>query len=361
MRWESSPRTFSKALRGKAPASAAARPARPESRRHDDASWKRTPASATIDTYIALVQKNQFHREVTFALGSEGAATDEEFARLKALRQKAESHPPMRANLIKLFEDGVMEYPSQSAAMLEPYLENGKPGKNLGPLYHEKEPLTAFVQRAAKEGFGMHIHVIGDRAARVALDAFEAAAQRAARSPYSLTHLELVDPQDLPRFKQLDVIASMQLQWGAAGQLQRRCRASLHRARASGAPVSCEVAAGRGCDAGRRQRLECLDVQSVRSHRHRDVPQEPEAAASESRWRQTRRCRCSRCSLAYTMNAARMLGREKEVGSLEAGKDADFIVLDRRLHRLEVRAATSFGHQGGLHLHRRREQIGPAG
>ena len=56
---------------------------------------------------------------------------DEEFSRLKDLRKLAESQPQLRADVIKLFEDGVMEFPSQTAAMLEPYLEaNGKPGKN---------------------------------------------------------------------------------------------------------------------------------------------------------------------------------------------------------------------------------------
>jgi predicted amidohydrolase YtcJ len=282
----------------------------------------------TIDTYIALVQKNQFHRKVTFALGSEGAATDEEFARLKALRQKAEAFPPMRANLIKLFEDGVMEYPSQTAAMLEPYLENGKPGKNLGPLYHEKEPLTAFVERAAKEGFGMHIHVIGDRAARVALDAFDAARKQGSKESYSLTHLELVDPQDLPRFKQLDVVASMQLQWGQPDNYsvdavlpyigpERQGR--LYPAK-SLLDAGATLAGASDWSVSTFNPFEAIAIAMSRKSvkEPQREPLAPDQAVS-----------LQQMLTAYTLNAARMMGREQAVGSLEPGKDADFIVLDR--------------------------------
>jgi predicted amidohydrolase YtcJ len=282
----------------------------------------------TIDTYIALVQKNQFHRKVTFALGSEGAATDEEFARLKALRQKAEAFPPMRANLIKLFEDGVMEYPSQTAAMLEPYLENGKPGKNLGPLYHEKEPLAAFVERAAKEGFGMHIHVIGDRAARVALDAFDAARKQGSKESYSLTHLELVDPQDLPRFKQLDVVASMQLQWGQPDNYsvdavlpyigpERQGR--LYPAK-SLLDAGATLAGASDWSVSTFNPFEAIAIAMSRKSvkEPQREPLAPDQAVS-----------LQQMLTAYTLNAARMMGREQAVGSLEPGKDADFIVLDR--------------------------------
>jgi predicted amidohydrolase YtcJ len=282
----------------------------------------------TIDTYIALVEKNQFHRKVTFALGSEGAATDEEFARLKALRQKAESHPPMRANLIKLFEDGVMEYPSQTAGMLEPYLENGKPGKNLGPIYHEKEPLTAFVTRAAKEGFGMHIHVIGDRAARVALDAFEAARAQGSKESYSLTHLELVDPQDLPRFKQLDVVASMQLQWGQPDNYSVDAVLPYIGPERQGRlyPAKSLLDAGATIAGASDWSVSTFNpFEAIAIAMSRKSVKEPERAPLAPEQALT----LQQMLAAYTMNAARIMGREKQVGSLETGKDADFIVLDR--------------------------------
>ncbi len=75
---------------------------------------------------------------VSIALSSEGQPTDEEFSRLDALRRSIAGEPLLRADFIKLFADGVMEYPTQTAAMLEPYNDaGGKPGASHGKLYLE--------------------------------------------------------------------------------------------------------------------------------------------------------------------------------------------------------------------------------
>lgn len=288
-------------------------------------------SEATIDTYLALMAKDQLQARVTFALQSNGAATDEEFARLKALRQKAEAHPPLRANLIKLFEDGVIEFPTQTAGLLEPYLEaDGKPGNRLGPIYHEPDALKAFTLRAADEGFGMHIHVIGDRAARVALDAFEAARAAGSQHSYSLTHLELVDPADLPRFKALDVIASMQLQWGQPDNYsvdavlpyigpERQGR--LYPARSLVA-AGATVAGGSDWNVSTFNPFEAMAVSMSRIN-----PKEPQRGALGADQTLT----LAEMLTAYTRNSARLMNREQEIGSLEVGKAADFIVLDRTL------------------------------
>src|SRR5262249_43504274 len=79
-------------------------------------------SAETVRTSVEVAKKKQLHSRVTMALGSEAETTDEEFARLKDLRTLAESQPPLRADMIKLFNDGIMEYPTQTAAMLQPYL-----------------------------------------------------------------------------------------------------------------------------------------------------------------------------------------------------------------------------------------------
>lgn len=288
-------------------------------------------SEATIDTYLALKAKGQMPARVTFALQSDGAPTDEEFARLKALREKAEAHPPLRADLIKLFEDGVMEFPTQSAGLLEPYLEaDGKPGTRLGPIYHEPETLNAFTLRAADEGFGLHIHVIGDRAARVALDAFEAARAAGSKHSYSLTHLELVDPADLPRFKALDVIASMQLQWGQPDNYSVEAvlpyigperQARLYPARSLVA-AGATVAGGSDWNVSTFNPLEAMAVSMSRTN-----PKEPQRGTLAADQALT----LAEMLTAYTRHAARIMKREDDIGSLEVGKAADFIVLDRAL------------------------------
>lgn len=289
-------------------------------------------SAATVGTYVDLVSKQQLHARVTFALASSGAATDEEFARLRELRRLAEANPPLRADIIKLFEDGIIEYPTQTAGLLEPYLEaNGKPGKRLGPIYHEPEALKAFTRRAATEGFGLHIHVIGDRAARVALDAFADARAQGSKLSYSLAHIELLDPADIPRFRALDVIASMQLQWGQPDNYsvdavlpyigaERQSRLYPARSLVAGGAT---VAGGSDWNVSTFNPLEAMAVSMSRTN-----PKEPQRGTLAADQALT----LAEMLTAYTVNSARLMGRDKEVGSLEVGKAANFIVLDRTLN-----------------------------
>jgi predicted amidohydrolase YtcJ len=285
----------------------------------------------TVATYVSLARKNQLPARVSFALHTTGEATDEEFSRLKALRQLAESQPQLRVNLIKLFEDGGLEYPLQTAALLEPYAApNGKPGKNRGELRYEIGPLTEFVQRADKEGFGIHMHAIGDRAARVGLDAFAAARAAGSKRPYSFAHLLMVDPADLPRFRELDVTASLQLQWARPDNYtvesvlpyigpQRQARLYPERSLwAAGA----RVAGGSDWDVSTYNPFEAIAIAMSRTN-----PDEPERGVLGHGEELTLR----EMYAAYTVNAAQMLEREGEVGSLEPGKAANIVVLNRRL------------------------------
>ena len=231
-------------------------------------SWKPIRTPRPVDTHVSLARKNQLPARVTFALGSTGAASDEEFSRLKDLRKLAESQPQLRADVIKLFEDGVMEFPSQTAAMLEPYLEaNGKPGKNLGRLYRETGPLVDFVRRADAEGFGIHITRLATVRRACRIDAFAAARAQGSKRSYSFAHLELVDPADIPRFRDLDVTASLQLQWhdqttysvdAVLPYIGPERQARLYPERSLWA-AGARVAGGSD--------WACLDLQSLRGHR----------------------------------------------------------------------------------------------
>jgi len=79
----------------------------------------------------------------------------------------------LRADAVKIFADGVIEYPSQTAALLEPYLDaQGRPTNNRGPSYFTQDNLNRIVAACDAAGFTVHVHAIGDRAVRSALDAF---------------------------------------------------------------------------------------------------------------------------------------------------------------------------------------------
>jgi predicted amidohydrolase YtcJ len=143
-------------------------------------------------------------------------------ARLERLRTKY-ARPGVTIRTVKMFFDGVIEYPTQTAALLTPYRVNKGTkrnprwvaGKSRGPTYFRQGLANRAIAALDAGGWQVHVHAIGDRAARSALDAFAHARRRGGASDnrHTITHLELVNPNDFRRFKALGVLASMQLHW----------------------------------------------------------------------------------------------------------------------------------------------------
>jgi predicted amidohydrolase YtcJ len=120
----------------------------------------------------------------------------------------------VRANTVKVMLDGVCE--TYTASMLEPYLDGeGKPSGTQGLRFVDPEALPRYVTRLDREGFQVHFHAIGDRAVRDALDAVEAArrANGSADHRHHIAHIQVVHPNDVPRFGSLDVVANAQALW----------------------------------------------------------------------------------------------------------------------------------------------------
>lgn len=288
-------------------------------------------SAETVDAYVELARQHELTSRVSIALSSDGDATDEEFARLDELRRRVAGEPLLRADFIKLFADGVMEYPTQTAAMLEPYNKaDGKPGTSRGRLYIEDSAMKKFFQRAATAGFNIHVHAIGDAAVRETLDAIEAARAAGSKQLYSIAHLQSIDPADLPRFAQLGVIASFQLFWALpdnysvdalvpyiGAERQQRIYPARSVLTAGGT-----VAGGSDWDVSSFNPWEAMATGMSRTN-----PEEPARGVLNEKERLT----LDELLRAYTINAARLLGREAEIGSIATGKAADVIVLDRRL------------------------------
>ncbi|RSS64682.1 amidohydrolase [Streptomyces sp. WAC06614] len=126
--------------------------------------------------------------------------------------------PGLRFGTVKVFLDGVIEYPAQTAALLEPYLDgNGRPTTNRGELYVAADAYGKLTAAFNRIGWQMHAHGLGDRAVRTALDGYAYALRATGRRDLrnTVAHLQLVDPSDLRRFAPLGVAACMQLQWAA--------------------------------------------------------------------------------------------------------------------------------------------------
>ena len=150
------------------------------------------------------------------------AEPDRMLARIEGLRS-AHARPGTAIRTVKMFFDGVIEHPTQTAALLEPYRVNKGtkrnprwvPGKSRGPTYFRQGVANRAIAALDAAGWQVHVHAIGDRAVRSALDAFQHARRRRSGGDnrHTITHLELINPRDFPRFRQLGVLPSMQLHW----------------------------------------------------------------------------------------------------------------------------------------------------
>ena len=243
----------------------------------------------------------------------------------------------LRADAVKIFADGVIEYPSQTAALLAPYLDaEGQPTKNRGPSYFTQDNLNQIVTAADAAGLTVHIHAIGDRAVRGALDAFADARHRngALDNRGQIAHLELIDPADFARFKQLNVIANFQLLWAERDDyvekatiryLGPRRSQYLYPARAL-RDAGATIVGGSDWSVSSFNAFSAMEHAITRSEGPGHAALLPEQSLT-----------LQDMVDAYTINAAYALKQERTTGSLEAGKRGDFIVLDRDIFRIDAR------------------------
>lgn len=241
----------------------------------------------------------------------------------------------LRADAVKIFADGVIEYPTQTAALLEPYLDShGHPSGNRGPTYYAPDKLNRIVGAADAAGFTVHIHAIGDRAVREALDAFADSRKHRGQldNRDQIAHLELVDPADFPRFKQLGVIANFQLLWaerdpyivkGTLPYLGPQRIPYLYPAR-SLRDAGALIAGGSDWNVSSFNPFEAMEHAVTRCEKRGKEPLLPEQGLG-----------LQDILDAYTINAAFALRQERTTGSLEPGKRGDFIVLDRDIFAID--------------------------
>jgi predicted amidohydrolase YtcJ len=232
----------------------------------------------------------------------------------------------LRADAAKIFADGVIE--SGTAALLEPYLRFG----HRGNLDYAPEVLERLVARLDKEGFQVHVHAIGDRAIRQTLDALEKA--RAANGPrdarHHVAHIQLLHPDDIPRFRSLGVVANFQPLWAYAdtyitdltepqlGPERSRWLYPIKSLADSGAVL----AAGSDWSVSSMNPLDAIQVA---------VTRRALTAAEGPAWIPEERVDLDTILAAYTRGGAYLQHQETLTGSLEVGKRADVIVLEKNL------------------------------
>ena len=167
---------------------------------------------ATEQAYQGLADTGRLQARVVGALWWDrhrGLEQIEELVERRRTSARGSYHP----TAVKIMVDGVLE--NYTGALLEPYCGHRIVGASGGLTYVAPDLLSAAVTRLDALDFQAHVHAIGDRAVRMALDAVQAA--RAANghrgNRHHIAHLELVHPDDLPRFRQLNVTANCQAFW----------------------------------------------------------------------------------------------------------------------------------------------------
>ncbi|MFD4655685.1 amidohydrolase [Kitasatospora sp. NPDC058444] len=173
---------------------------------------------AQVDTWLAAVAEDGLPVRAGLALLLEPDGWRERLPHLAADRDRVEAtgRGRLTARAVKFFADGVIE--SGTAALLEPYSDCPH---SHGVANWTGAELAEAVTAVDALGFQPHIHAIGDRGVRNALDAVEAAARRngpRARRPV-IAHVQLVHPDDLPRFAELGVIANFEPLWAQTDPL----------------------------------------------------------------------------------------------------------------------------------------------
>lgn len=349
----------------------------------------------------------QYYLPESFRLPGGAIDYDAIVGKARAIRERYAGNPLIRADLVKIFVDGVLEgnpladpptlpespmlHPylqplftrdAQSRARLTGYVDTGSdacrawralaeaaqspaahdefrrangfhPGQctiSSGVLEHDPAVLLEYIMRMHREGFTIHAHAIGDRAVRLAIDAIEAArnADGHAGVPDTIAHAQLVAPEDVERIGRDHLGLAMTFAWADVfpeydqqvipfiDRVANDSIAALHdpanyyerqayptRALWDAGAI---VAGGSDAPVDTRDPRPFVNLQVAVT---RAAPRLPALNAGQA-------LTLAEAVQAYTLNGARLLGREDEIGSLQAGKSADFIVLDRDIFAVPI-------------------------
>jgi predicted amidohydrolase YtcJ len=231
---------------------------------------------------------------------------------------------------VKLYIDGALG--SRGAALLADYSDDPE---NTGLLFMPSEDLQAMVDKAMACGFQVAIHGIGDRGNQVALDALAASIPKHPGNPgrHRIEHSQVLTEADISRFASLDVIASMQPTHATSDMYWAEERLGSERIQYAYAWRSLLDAGARlalGSDFPVEQVNPMLGIHSA-------VTRQDSKNWPEGGWYPKQNLTREEAVRGFTMDAAYAGFMENTVGSLEQGKRADFIVLDRNI--MEVDAA----------------------
>ena len=245
-----------------------------------------------------------------------------ELAAVQRTRSAYKDVPHLHVTGIKVFADGVVEYPSQTAHLSKPYKNSGR----YGDLLFDPKKFAELCVAADKQGLIIHVHAIGDGAVKEGLDGIAAARKANGNSglPHTLTHEQFVRPEDFPRFRELGVASALQLFWAEASPdtieiLKPYLDPEIYRWQY---PARSILDSG-GIISG------ASDWPVSTANVFRAIYQAETRKGSEGVLDASQDMPREAMFYAYTRNSARAMNMEDSIGTISAGKRADLVLLDR--------------------------------
>ncbi|KID56073.1 amidohydrolase [Pseudoalteromonas luteoviolacea] len=274
-----------------------------------------------LETWLKIANEDKLTLRAHLGLWAYPQMSDAtQLSKLKSLYQ-ADPNSLLKVNQVKFYVDGILV--NTTAAMHEPYHQNwlDLDGNN-GLNYFTQARLEKYIKALEPTGFDFNIHAIGDRGIHEALNAIENASSGKAR--HRLTHLEVVDPADYERFAKLGVIADAQV----AGDFTDPSHWPEN------IPL---LGVERSQDLVPIKSLVDSNATLTLSSDWNVSPFNPFIGISNAISRAPQAITLAQALEAYTLNSAYAMRQDHLVGSIEVGKLADLVVLDKNLFESTVK------------------------
>ncbi|MHC9084234.1 amidohydrolase [Luteimonas sp. RIT-PG2_3] len=284
--------------------------------------------SDVVKAYAAVRDRGELSVDVTMALGWQNGVSMDQLPLIRKASAQAKALD-LDAHSVKLYLDGVIV--QKTAAMLAPYQDSGD---ERGQTQIPEDVLNQVVAELDAHGMQAHIHSIGDRAVRLALDAIGGARERNGPrdNRHMVSHLNVIDPADQPRFGELGAVAVFQPLWACD---EPYMRLSIERIGPQRKPfiyptrgvmaAGGKVAYGSDWPVASANPLEGIEVALTRI-----APGVTDLAPLGPE----QRIELADAIKAYTLNVAYVNRIDQDTGSITAGKRADLVVLDRDLFKI---------------------------
>ncbi len=294
--------------------------------------------SHALKAYRELDKANRLSMKVSTSIGWKVSWTDTREQEKENIKLRTDyASENVGTNFVKIMLDGIP--PTRTAAMLEPYVADDKHGDQfLGKLIHSPEQLTKDMIYLDSQDLTVKIHATGDRSVRVSLDAIEAArkANPGSSMMHEISHAELIHPDDIPRFKELNVIAELSPILWYPSPLVKVMAQIIGEDRANRFwPIKSLHAAGAHLIYGSDWPSVVPDPNPWPGIEAMVTRHDPYGGTPGALWPEQAIDLASTIRI-FTINGAVAAKHANTSGSLEVGKSADFIILDRNLFQIPV-------------------------